>query len=119
MELRVYAGADADFTLYQDDGSTYKYEKGERATIAIHWDNAKGKLTIGDRVGQYPGMPTKQLIRVVYVDRNHGVATAESSASSGEVISYDGRAKEVFMVVEKSSDAHATSQRTVVRFPGF
>jgi alpha-D-xyloside xylohydrolase len=119
MELRVYAGGDADFTLYQDDGSTYKYEKGERATIAIHWDNAKGKLTIGDRVGQYPGMPTKQLIRVVYVDRNHGVATAESSASSGEVISYDGRAKEVFMVVEKSSDAHATSQRTVVRFRGF
>ena len=101
LELRVYAGADADFTLYQDDGSTYKYERGERATIAIHWDNAKSKLTIGDRAGQYPGMPAKQLIRVVFVGQNHGVGTEESAASQREVISYDGRAKEVFMVVEK------------------
>jgi alpha-D-xyloside xylohydrolase len=27
--LRVYSGADADLDLYQDDGTTYNYEKGE------------------------------------------------------------------------------------------
>jgi len=108
IELRVYTGVDADFTLYQDDGKTYKYEKGEHATIAIHWDEAKSKLRIGDRLGQYPGMPAKQLIRVVFVDKNHGVGLEENASS--QVFSYDGRAKEVFMVVEKFSEAHAASQ---------
>ena len=31
-KLRVYPGADADFTLYDDDGKTYGYENGEAAS---------------------------------------------------------------------------------------
>ena len=27
--LRVYPGADGDFTLYSDDGTTYAYETGK------------------------------------------------------------------------------------------
>jgi alpha-D-xyloside xylohydrolase len=108
IELRVYTGVDADFTLYQDDGKTYKYEKGEHLTIVIHWDQAKGRLRIGDRLGQYSGMPSKQLFRVVFVDKNHGIGPEESSR--GEVVSYDGRAREVFLAAEKSSEARAASQ---------
>ena len=55
-------------------------------------------------------MPAKQLIRVVFVDKNHGVGLEENASSRGEVLSYDGRAKEVFMVVEKFSEARAASQ---------
>jgi len=108
IELRVYTGVDADFTLYQDDGKTYKYEKAEHLTIAIHWDQAKGRLRIGDRLGQYPGMAAKQLFRVVFVDKNHGVGPEESLG--GEVVSYDGRAREVFLAAGKSSEARAASQ---------
>ena len=36
IELRIYRGADGDFTLYEDDGVTYDYEKGAYATIPIH-----------------------------------------------------------------------------------
>jgi alpha-D-xyloside xylohydrolase len=40
IELRVYPGPDADFTLYEDDGLTYDYEKGDYSTIPMHWDDA-------------------------------------------------------------------------------
>ena len=43
--ILVYAGADADFTLYLDDGLTYAYERGEYSCINFHWDEASHKLT--------------------------------------------------------------------------
>ncbi len=43
--LRVYPGADADFTLYEDDGRTYDYEKGAGTELHLHWDDAAGKLS--------------------------------------------------------------------------
>ncbi len=44
-ELRVYSGADANFTLYNDDGTTYAYEQGKYEVTKLHWSNAQGKLT--------------------------------------------------------------------------
>jgi alpha-D-xyloside xylohydrolase len=40
IELRVYTGADGDFTLYEDENDNYNYEKGAYATIPIHWNDA-------------------------------------------------------------------------------
>lgn len=44
-KLRVYPGTDGDFTLYQDDGKTYGYEKGKFQITSLHWDNAAAKLS--------------------------------------------------------------------------
>jgi alpha-D-xyloside xylohydrolase len=43
--IHVYPGADADFTLYNDDGKTYAYEKGEAKITKLHWNDAAGQLT--------------------------------------------------------------------------
>jgi alpha-D-xyloside xylohydrolase len=43
--VRVYPGADADFTLFSDDGTTYSYEKGRSSITRLHWDDAKQRLT--------------------------------------------------------------------------
>jgi alpha-glucosidase (family GH31 glycosyl hydrolase) len=43
--LRIYPGADADFTLYSDDGTTYSYEQGANSTTTLHWDDGKKQLT--------------------------------------------------------------------------
>ena len=43
-KIRVYPGANSDFTLYQDDGKTYAYEKGESSMTTLHWDDTAGKL---------------------------------------------------------------------------
>ena len=43
--VRVYPGADAEFSLYQDDGTTYAYERGSYSLTRLRWDDAAGKLT--------------------------------------------------------------------------
>lgn len=45
MKLRIYPGSNGDFTLYQDDGKTYAYEKGNSQITHLHWDDANGRLT--------------------------------------------------------------------------
>ena len=44
-QVKIYPGADADFTLYSDDGTTYAYEKGDLETTTLHWDDSTGRLT--------------------------------------------------------------------------
>ncbi len=43
--VRVYPGANAEFTLFSDDGTTYSYEKGGSTITKLHWDNARQQLT--------------------------------------------------------------------------
>jgi alpha-glucosidase (family GH31 glycosyl hydrolase) len=43
--VRVYPGADADFSLFSDDGTTYSYEKGMSSITTLHWDESKHRLT--------------------------------------------------------------------------
>ena len=42
--LRVYPGADGDFELYSDDGTTYAYEQGKMELTHLHWSDASGRL---------------------------------------------------------------------------
>ena len=55
IELRIYPGADGDFTLYEDEGDSYRYEKGAHATIPIHWDDATRTITLGARKEAFRG----------------------------------------------------------------
>jgi len=81
LDLRVYPGADANFTLYEDEGTNYAYESGTRATISLKWDDRLRTLSIGERKGTYPGMiPTRQFTI-------HLVGT---SASSDKHVRYAG-----------------------------
>jgi len=88
--LLVYAGADARFTLYGDDGLTYAYEKGAYSTVELQWEDAARTLTIGPREGSYPGMPEKMNIRVVVIDPAHPVPF-QPEALDGRPVVYDGQ----------------------------
>jgi len=44
-EIRVYPGRGSEFTLYDDDGVTYDYEKGQGRLTRLHWDDERGQLT--------------------------------------------------------------------------
>ena len=65
LEIRLYPGADGTFTLYEDEGDTYNYERGIYSTIPFHWNDRSHTLTIGNRQGQYPGMLTNRKFTVV------------------------------------------------------
>jgi alpha-D-xyloside xylohydrolase len=69
ITLFVYAGADGAFTLYEDDGLTYNYEKGMFARIPIRWDNASKTLTIGKRQGAFPEMLAERTFAIVFVSK--------------------------------------------------
>lgn len=90
MELRIYAGADGDFTLYEDENDNYNYEKGAYATIPLHWDDKGQTLTIGQRKGQFPGMLENRTFRVVFVRENHGVGV-KASDEPDKVVQYSGK----------------------------
>lgn len=90
IELRVYRGADGAFTLYEDENDNYNYEKGVHATIPFLWDDARKTLTIGDRIGQFPGMLATRTFRVVFVGENHGMGIAPSETAD-KVVQYSGK----------------------------
>jgi alpha-D-xyloside xylohydrolase len=68
LELRVYPGADATFTLYEDEGDNYNYEQGKYTTIQMQWNDSRRTLTIGNRQGNYDGMLTNRVFNVVLPD---------------------------------------------------
>jgi alpha-D-xyloside xylohydrolase len=67
LTLYVYTGANGQFSLYEDDGVTYGYEKREFARIPIAWNEAARTLTIGRRTGSFKGMLTDRTFNVVLV----------------------------------------------------
>ena len=89
IELRVYPGANADFTLYEDEGDSYRYQNGAHATIPIHWDDASRTLTLGARQGSYPGMSQDHSFNVVIVAAGHGVGP-DVTAAPDKAIHYTG-----------------------------
>jgi alpha-D-xyloside xylohydrolase len=94
LELRVYKGANGAFTLYEDEGDNYNYEKGMHATIAFTWDDAQKTLHIGARDGSFPGMLMSRTFQVVFVDGTHGAGTAPSTTID-KTVTYTGAAVDV------------------------
>jgi alpha-D-xyloside xylohydrolase len=90
IELRIYRGADGKFTLYEDEGDNYNYEKKAFATIPLEWNQARQTLTIGKRSGNFPGMLKERTFQVVFVSPGQGVGNAETPADA--VIHYAGKA---------------------------
>lgn len=91
LEIRVYMGADGEFTLYEDDGDGYEYENGEFSNITFKYDDASKTLTIGKREGKFDGMLKKRTFNVVFVRPGCGVGgTVASDDQLPAVVEYDG-----------------------------
>ena len=68
LEMRIYPGADGSFTLYEDEGDNYNYEKGYYSTITFTWNDKARTLTIGTRQGGYQGMLLSRKFTIVLPD---------------------------------------------------
>ena len=71
ITIVVYAGADATFDLYEDEGTNYDYEKGQFTTIPISWSQEAKSLTIGERQGAFDEMLKDRIFRVKIVDKEN------------------------------------------------
>jgi len=72
LEVRIYPGADGQFTLYEDENDNENYEKGVYATVTFEWNDGRRTLTISDRHGRFPGMLKTRRFNVVIVGEEHG-----------------------------------------------
>ncbi len=90
LEVRVYPGADGSFTLYEDEGDSYNYEKGQFSEIVFTWDDASHSLTIGPRKGSFKGMLKNRVFNLVLVGADSGAGNLPMKVS--QQVTYDGQA---------------------------
>ena len=91
IDLYVYAGKDGSYTLYEDEGTNYNYEKGKYATIDIQYNDAQKTVTIGTRKGSFDGMLQKRRFNVVLVNAAKGQGVSLDKAPKGKKVSYSGK----------------------------
>jgi len=89
ITLLVFTGADGSFELYEDDGVSYGYEKGEFTRIPLRYDAAKGSLIIGARAGRYPGMPEERTFKVRWI-KDGAKPPSDLDAPADATASYKG-----------------------------
>lgn len=85
LTVKVYPGADGEFTLYEDEGDSYNYENGAFTEIPMKWNDRSRTLTIGKRDGAYPGMIAERKFTVSLPD------------GTSRTVSYKGKAVKVKM----------------------
>ena len=94
INLYVYTGKDAEFQLYEDEGTNYNYERGKYATIDIRYDDASKTLTIGQRKGSFNGMLKNRRFNVVVVSKDKP-QPLNLDNPQGKMIQYNGKAVSV------------------------
>ena len=94
--LWVYAGADGELTLYEDDGLSYGYEKGASARVSMRWNESARTLTIGKREGSFPGMQKERTFEVVLVSKAKPIGFS-FAPKADKSVRYDGGLLEVKM----------------------
>jgi alpha-D-xyloside xylohydrolase len=94
LTLYVYTGANGGFTLYEDEGINYNYEKGAFAQIPISWDETSKTLTIGKRQGTFPGMLEQRTFNVIFVSKDKPVGFA-FDAKADRTVRYSGESVQV------------------------
>jgi alpha-D-xyloside xylohydrolase len=93
-EIRIYPGADAKFTIYEDDNETYNYEKGQRAIYELVWNDAAKTMNIGARQGSFPGMVVTRKLNIVLAAPGKNVGAAEIPADA-KTVDYSGKPIEI------------------------
>jgi alpha-D-xyloside xylohydrolase len=90
LEIRIYAGADGHFTLYEDEGDNYNYEKGAYSEINMTWDDTHRTLSLSSREGTFPGMLESRRFRVILVSTQKGIGS-QLSKQADRIILYKGK----------------------------
>ena len=94
ITLYVYAGADGDFVLYEDQGLNNDYQRGAFSEIPLRWIEATHTLSIGARQGSFAGMLSRRTFQVIVVSPTRAVGFSFAPTSDRSV-SYTGAALEI------------------------
>jgi alpha-glucosidase/alpha-D-xyloside xylohydrolase len=64
LTLHVYPGADGQASIYEDDGTTFDFEKGEWMRIVCRWDDSERRLVVSLAPGSQMLDPNPRPIEV-------------------------------------------------------
>ena len=92
IDLYVYAGKDGSYTLYEDEGTNYNYEKGKYAMIDFKYNDAQKTITIAARKGAFDGMLQKRRFNIVLVSDKNQQGISLAKAPKGKMVKYAGKA---------------------------
>jgi alpha-D-xyloside xylohydrolase len=94
ITLHVYTGKNASFTLYEDEDVNYNYEKGAFSNISINYNESSRQLSIGERIGTFPGMLVNRVFKIIWISKNKPeVLSFEKSADA--VVRYNGKSVKI------------------------
>ena len=82
LDIVVYPGENAEFTLYEDEGDNYNYEEGQYSTIQLKWTDKTKTLTIGKRQGSFEGMQTARQFNVSVIGGRNAKVSYSGNATS-------------------------------------
>lgn len=92
IELRIYPGANGEFSLYNDEGDNYNHEQGYYQLVTIKWDDENRQLMFYDYEGKgFDEMPSEIVFNVVLVDQYRGTGIEETN-NFHKTIVYKGQA---------------------------
>ena len=66
-EIRIYRGADGEFSLYEDAGDNYDYERGQYAIVKLSWNDAQNELIIHERQGSFDKLVKSREYELVFI----------------------------------------------------
>jgi alpha-D-xyloside xylohydrolase len=89
LEIRIYPGANGHFTLYEDEGDGYNYERGSYSLIDFQWNDKTHILAISNRHGSFPGIPKTRIFNISLV--TPGKTTGVNAPSSSYSLKYNGK----------------------------
>lgn len=93
IEIRVYTGANAEFTLYEDENDGMGYLKNKFTKISLSYAEKSRTLTIGSPEGELHGKSIEKLFRIALVSEAN--ATGLKEASEYHEILYKGKRTKV------------------------
>jgi alpha-D-xyloside xylohydrolase len=98
ITLYVYTGKDAGFTLYEDEGTNYNYEKGAHSMIPINYSESGSTLTIGPSEGSFKGMLKERVFRVIRVSPGKPVPfDINNVEGTGTLVHYTGKQRTIHL----------------------
>jgi alpha-glucosidase/alpha-D-xyloside xylohydrolase len=71
LSLSVYSGANGHFLLYEDDGVSFNYRKGDWMGIELRWDDSARELTMQLAEGSNMRPPIERRIEVRLIPGKH------------------------------------------------
>jgi len=86
IELRIYPGANGSFTLYEDEGDNYNYEKASMRRLRFIGTIQSASLQSKPERGNFPGILKTRTFQIVMVSKSHGVGVESPAIGQGDFV---------------------------------